>query len=800
VEQPDGTGPDLALLLRRWRQRRLLTQEDVARRSGLSVGTIAGLERGRTQRPRGATLRLLSDALGLGADERSALAAAAEALEGGEAVAARAPAPERASALPSVPTASPPAHAAGRGDADPSSVDVPVAQLPPALSGFTGRRADLRRLDDLLSVGVAPASPVPIVAVTGVAGVGKTSLAVHWAHRVAERFPHGQLYADLRGYGPGPAEPVSRVVGDFLAALGVPRPGQPLTVDGQVALYRSLLAGRRILVVLDNARDADHVRPLLPGSSSCAVLITSRDNLAALVATHGARPVDLDVLDAEEARQLLAHRLGPDRLAAEPESVQQIVARCAGLPLALAVVGAQAVTRPKARLEALVDELNRTGAGLAPFTAGDTATDMRTVFSWSYLATSEAARELFGLLGLLPGPSLRSSTAASLAGLPVDDVHRLLSELVRGSLLRQAAPDRFMLHDLLAAYAAELAPARDEVRRPAVSRLLDHYSRTAHAAGRRFAPDRPEHPLPAGDPHVTPEPLETADQAVTWFTDERERITALLDRCTELDIADGGDRAWCLATCLTDLYDRNGLWLDWIPLLTVALAAVRLQGDARQEAEVHRLLARPNLQLRRLDVARDHLLCAVDIFEHCDDPAGQGRSHRNLAYLHQLEGRPDAGLHSARRALELFRSVGDRTSEVLALSTVAWFEVLTGDHVGALRHGAEALALYEASEDVAGQASVWDTYGHAHHRRGDLARAVHSYERAVALYRQAADRFNQADSLTSLGDARLAAGNAQGATDAWREALAILDALGHDQADGVRARLDPPGTTPAGAP
>ena len=376
---------------------------------------------------------------------------------------------------------------------------VPVpAQLPPAVPAFTGRSAELASLDALAGLdamvpradgaGPAATAEVAICAVSGTAGVGKTALAVHWAHRVAGRFPDGQLYVNLRGFDPGGAglDPGQALHG-FLEAFGVPPARIPEDLAAQSGLFRSLLAGKRILVLLDNARSAEQVRPLLPGSPGCLAIVTSRDKLAGLVATAGARPLALDLLTAADARDLLARRLGADRVAAEPAAIACIIAACARLPLALTIAAARAATSPTFPLAAIAAELREAASALDPFDAGESATDVRTVFSWSYRALSAPAARMFRLLGLHPGPDVAVTAAASLAAVPPGQARALLAELTRAHLLAEHAPGRYAFHDLLRAYASELASAQEcpADRASAVHRLLDHYLHREQRRGAR---------------------------------------------------------------------------------------------------------------------------------------------------------------------------------------------------------------------------------------------------------------------------------------------------------------------------
>ncbi|SCG38981.1 AfsR/SARP family transcriptional regulator [Micromonospora halophytica] len=411
--------------------------------------------------------------------------------------------------------ASAPADAAGPAATDPA-VPVP-AQLPPGIRGFTGRADELAALDALL-VDQPPATVV-ISTLVGGGGVGKTALALHWAHRAAPGFPDGRLYVNLRGFDAdtAPVRPAEALQG-LLEAFGVPPHRIPTGVPARTALYRSVVAGRRVLVVLDNAADADQVRPLLPGTPGCLVLVTSRHRLTSLVVVEGAHPVTVDLLTAQEAVDLLSARLGADRVAAEPPAVELITARCARLPLALAVVAARAALQPGLPLTALAAQLDQADT-LGVLSEPGSGADVRTVFSWSYDRLGPEAARLFRWLGLHPGPEVSAAAAASLLGRPPAAVRTPLNELVDAHLATECGPGRYVLHDLLRAYAAELSTAVDPVplRQAAVGRLLDHYLYTSDAAAGQLHPHRYRTLLPPLDPDVTVEPIPDRDQALAWF-------------------------------------------------------------------------------------------------------------------------------------------------------------------------------------------------------------------------------------------------------------------------------------------
>jgi DNA-binding SARP family transcriptional activator len=399
-------------------------------------------------------------------------------------------------------------------------------QLPPAVPSFTGRAAGLADLD---AAGAAGKDAVPaIVAVSGTAGAGKTALAARWARQSGPRFPDGQLYADLRGFGPADAPAtVSETIGSFLYALGITPERVPVGQDEQAALYRSLLAGRQMLIVLDNARDEQQVRPLLPDSPRSLILITSRSQLTGLAAADGARLVTLDVLPHGEAVQLLTARLGHHAIA-DPVAIAEIAALCAGLPSALAAAAARAAAQPNLPLTALATELRDAADRLDALDSGDPATSVRTLFSWSYQQLSPGAARMFRLLDPHPGPDITAHAAASTVGLDQAAARRTLRELTRAHLLNEHLPGRYTLHGLLRAYAADQARAHDSQpdRAAATSRLLDHYLHTAVHGASLLHPVHGPVELAAPAPGVTPEPLADTRQALAWFQAEQHVLTA----------------------------------------------------------------------------------------------------------------------------------------------------------------------------------------------------------------------------------------------------------------------------------
>lgn len=661
------------------------------------------------------------------------------------------------------------------------------AQLPADLYGFAGREDELARLDGILDEAGRQTSAVVITALSGTAGVGKTVLAVHWAHRVARRFPDGQLYVNLRGFGPaGAVVSPGEAVRGFLDALGVASARVPGDVDAQAALYRSLLAGRRMLVVLDNARDAEQVRPLLPGSPGSLVVVTSRDQLTGLVVTDGAHPVVVDRPTVAAAGELLARRLGRDRVDAEPEATAEIIRRCARLPLALAVVAARAVARPAIPLSALAGELRAAQRSLDPLGGGDPAADVRTVLSWSYRALSDDAARLFRLLGLHLGADIAAGAAARLAA--ADDVRAQLAELASANLVTEHRPGRYTSHDLLRDYASELAAEHDDEagRLAGLARLLDYYLFSAHAADRMLRPQSRLSFTPRRDGvTVTPETFGSVEEALAWLTAEYDVLLA----CTQRAGAAGFDtHVWQLARTMIDYGDRVGRWADQVAAQRAAFAAAVRVGDRSAQAHASRGLGRAYSWLGRHDESRAELGRAAAVFAELADWFAEANTTMSIAYsLVRDERWPDA-LGYAETSLRLYRSHDHVAGAARALGTMGWILAKSGDHTGALASCEEALELMEQTEDTLGIASVLHSIAYIHQQAGHVAEALTAYERALELFRAAGDRYNTGESLHRIGELHAPADPAA-ARAVWQEALDILTDLDHADAAEVRAKL-----------
>jgi transcriptional regulator with XRE-family HTH domain/tetratricopeptide (TPR) repeat protein len=755
-----------------------LTQEDLAERSGVSVRAIADLERGRTKKPYPSSVRALVRALGLPEQAGADLVARYRAGDGA-------------------------AHAdTGQADtaraADTAEVNGGVTvprQLPTRVPHFAGRAGELAQLDGVLDAAAsdqaAGATGVVISAIGGTAGVGKTALALHWAHRVAHRFPDGQLYANLRGFDAGhgkPAEPAD-VLRGFLDALGVHPERLPADVEGLAGLYRSVLAGRRMLVLLDNAADAAQVRPLLPASPECLVIVTSRRELAALAAGEGARLLQLDVLSEQEANELLVARLGKERAAGEPWAVTELAALCARLPLALSVVVARAAASPKLPLSSLAAELTELGGRLDGLDAGDPAANVRNVLSLSYRYLPDTAARMFRLLGLHPGPDISAAAAASLAGVPLAQARVALRDLTRASLLMEVVPGRFAFHDLLRAYAAEQGTPEMSIE-TTTRRLLDHYLHTAHAAHRVLYPGRELIDLDACADGVTPETFGGKASALAWLEDEYQ----VLLKVTDFAARSGFDaHAWRLPVVLWTFHNVCGHWHDGTRLHRLAVDAARRRGDLSGEAHALRGLGSFAMSLSAFDEAHECLIAAQAAFRKLGDDLGLARTDVIFSQALEFQGRFAEALAVMDDALRLSGSApGNRHMMLVrasALNGSAWNSVQLGDLSQARAFCRKAIELCQAIGYSPGEAGTWDTLGVVLQRLGSHAEAVPCFLRAVTLDREMGNRYDLAMVLAHLGETYACTGDLRGAREAWDESLLILRALHHPAASAVRDQL-----------
>jgi len=695
-----------------------------------------------------------------------------------------------------------------RPQAEGSVLPVP-AQLPLDAPGFSGRREELA----ILQAMVPAASPdggagesAPIAVISGAAGTGKTALAVRFGRQVAEHFADGQLYVNLRGLDPSrrAMEPWE-VLGFFLDSLGVARYRIPPDTEGRAALYRSALAGRRMLIICDNARNVAQVRPLLPGAPGSLVLVTSRNELTGLVAAEGAVPLTLDVLGDAEAQQMLARRLGRDRAAAEPAATAEIVRLCARLPLALGIAAGRAAARPKRPLAELAAELsdarNRLDA-LRADEAEDPASDVRAVFSWSYAQLPEPAARMFRLLGTHPGPDISLAAAASLAGISRPAAGDALRELTRTHMAAEHLPGRFSFHDLLRAYAADQAgqSETEPERRAAVHRVLDHYLHTALAASLRFSPGRAALRLTDPQPGVLPADVTDKDQATAWFEAEAPVLLALAGYAG----THGFDSyAWQLPWTLAPFYSRRGRGRHYAKSQQIALDAAERLDEPLARGHAHYLLGHAMAELDDFDAADPHVRQALDLFRQLGDRANEAVVLHGLAAMLERQERYDEALAVALDALRMLKAVGHWWTQATLENEVGWLYAHLGQYDQALTHCRRALSLHRDSGHRAGTADTLDSIGFVHLHLGDLAEAKSHYERAIEAYREIAAPFGEGNSLAGLGNVLLAEGDPAAAVAAWRQGAAVLERLPHPLAEELRARIrrvEDEGSPDAGRP
>jgi DNA-binding SARP family transcriptional activator/tetratricopeptide (TPR) repeat protein len=679
------------------------------------------------------------------------------------------------------------------GAAEPAAPEPAPRQLPADVAHFTGRHAEADRLDRLLAGHpTGPDVPLLVVAVDGPAGVGKTALAVHWAHRVRHRFPDGQLHLDLRGY--GPAEPVSpgAALDALLRALGTPPAQVPPDDGGRAAALRTRLAGRRMILLLDDARDADQVRPLLPGTG-CLVLVTSRNQLRGLISRDGAHRVTLRRLPPAEAVALLAAAVGPERAAAEPRAVAGLAELCDRLPLALRVAGEHAGRHPDRPLAALVADLREAQDRLEALADGeDPSTDLRAVFSWSYRALEPAAGRAFRLLGLHPATELELGPVAALLGVAEPEARRLLDRLAAVHLLEQFRPGRYRPHDLLRAYAVRVA-AEDEPaegRDAAVRRMLDWYAHTVAAAARlewrssrRLPPPEP----PPADPSVTPLDFadpEGGDEAGTsWLDEHRALLIAVAATAAEHGAY---QHLRCLAQTLDNFLGRREYWPETARLARIVERAARGTDPAAQSMAL-RSLGQAHAGLGDPDAAVQYHLRALDLDVRLGDVAGQVVNLNNLALVNQGRGRYDEALGYFRRALALAgpELLGSRVNILNGMATNL---LSLGRPAEAVATCEEALAEYVLGPDQLLLAAVLDTLASAQLALGRQAEAVETYQRAVKAIDGLGLGHYEGAILLNLGRA-LRDTDPDAARHHWRQAEAALAGTGDPLAAEIAAEL-----------
>ncbi len=666
----------------------------------------------------------------------------------------------------------------------PRSVPVP-AQLPADIADFTGRDDQLKHLCDLLSAAGAndDSGAVRIALVAGSGGLGKTSLAVHAAHRVRGSFPDGQLYVDLLGATSHPL-PVADVLARFLRDLGVIGREIPVDADERAARYRTTLAGRRMLIVLDNARDAAQVRSLLPGTASCAVLVTTRSRMPDLAST---RLVDLNVLDDDEALALFTRVVGDQRAAAEPEATAELLLACAGLPLAIRICAARLATRSGWTIRAMANRLRDEHRRLDELRVGDLA--VRASFQVSFASLPASIHpdgitpaDAFRLLGLWHGPTISSAAAAALFGVQEYPAADALEILVDAHLLESKAPDRYQFHDLLRVYSSERAVADLSApdREAAIRRLLTWYMRTADAAATAVLPYRYNMPLGgADDPRQPPLSFTGAEDALGWYDSERVNVVAATRQASECGMH---DIAWRLPAPLFIVFNSRQNWVDCIGTHRIALESARRAGNRQGEAWVLNNLG-DALGRTNESEGIGHLEQALAIRHEIGDRMGEAQAANNLADAYEHLGRMDEVIGLLRRALELNRDVGDRYGEGVALSNLG--AALLG--VGRAEDGIDSL---QQARRAFAEVGYTDGEGYAMHILGECyvslgqdSEALECLQRSLNSHQAAGNRNRQAVTLRLLASVQARNGLPEQARESWAQAAAIFDDLG----DGVQA-------------
>ena len=667
------------------------------------------------------------------------------------------------------------------------------AQLPADVAEFTGRVVGLERLDALLTAGRdeggaggpaegradggAEGGAVPIGAITGAAGVGKTALAVHWAHRVSGRFPDGQLYVDLHGYAAtSPLRPIQALAA-LLRALGVAADRVPVEVEEAAGLYRSLLARKQVLVILDNAANATQVRPLLPGSSGCAVLVTSRDRLAGLIAREGARRLALGVLGPEESLTLLGRVLADGRVEAELPAARELARLCGLLPLALRIAAANLACQPDQTLAGYVAEL-RAGDRLERLSVdNDPQAAVRAAFDCSYAALTPDARLAFRRLGLVPGPDFSLPALARLTAAPVERARRTLDRLIGAHLVERRGAGRFGFHDLLRLYAQQRADEEDPERErlAAVERLLAWYLHGADTAARLVYPRPLRLPVAPTDPGEAAVRLDDAGGALGWLDAERANLVAAIKHA-----AAHGPRplAWLLADTLHSYFWRRRHMLEWLAVANAGLDAAVEAGDRCAEAAARRSLGVANLSIGRYAVAIEQFTGAVALARDAGWLQAQAATLGNLGSVYWEQGRLRRAAGHYTQALTLYQQLDAPRGQANALSALGDVDRELGRLRQAADHQAQALDLYRQIGSVTEEANALDSLGEVDLDLGLLDQAAEHLSRALDLHHQTGSRYGEAYTLNALAALRRDLGLDREALESAHASLSLAGEIG----------------------
>jgi DNA-binding SARP family transcriptional activator/Tfp pilus assembly protein PilF len=664
----------------------------------------------------------------------------------------------------------------GTGDGGSASARVALpAQLPADVSGFTGRSDQINVLDGLLPHAYRPGTAVIICAITGMGGVGKTALAVHWAHRVRARFPDGQLFLNLRGQAGGPPMPPSEALSGLLRSLGVSP--EEISADVEVASgqYRSLLAARRVLVVLDNAASADQVRPLLPAGPGSVVLVTSRDRLTGLVARDGAERFTLDVLDPGEALLLLARLLSADRVAAEPDAAAELARACSYLPLALRIAAANAADRPWSPIAEQVTAMRDDRRLAALEIAGDERASVRRAFDLSYEIQPPDARRQFRLLGIVPGPDVTAEAAGVMSGTTLHHAATTLDSLVGAHLVIKVAPGRYALHDILRQFAADRArneePAAE--REAALRRLSGWYLHSCDAAAKVLYPHRLRLPVPPAGPDAA---KSFADEAssLSWLDAERANLVAAIRHAAEQQ---SRSAAWLLADTLRPYFWLRLHTADWAETAAVALDAARAEGDVQAEAAALLSLGDTADRQNRREAAIEHYTRALTLAEQTGWGEAATAALGKLGSQLMESGRLRESAEYYRRALTYNAAGGSPHAEAVVLGSLGSIHFQLGQLDEAISYYTRALALFREIGARQGEAAALGALGEVRHAQGRLDEAAEHLTQALELEREIGDRGSEASSLRTLVSVYRDRGQTTRAVELAKAAVALADEL-----------------------
>ena len=689
------------------------------------------------------------------------------------------------------------------GPAEDSRRIIP-AQLPHDIPGFTGRDPELSRLESLARG--QESSTVVISAIDGAAGIGKTALAVHFAHHIAAAFPDGQLFTNLRGFDPDqpPLKP-GEVLAGFLRALEADPAQVPASLEELAAMYRSLLSGRRILIVLDNAESSEQVRPLIPGTASCLTLVTSRKKLNGLTTSDGAQRLSLDVLPPEEAVTLIAQIAGHQRVTADRDAAGRLAQLCGRLPLALRITADRAASHQHLSMSDLAQELTLEHDRLDVLTAEEEekATQVRAVFSWSYQALPPEAARAFRLLGLHPGPDISTAAASALIDVPVPGTRELLKTLTSGHLLEETGRDQYQFHDLIRVYAAECA--RDSESEPhrtaALGRLLTWYLHTADAFFEILNPDHRRVPLGPTPPGCCPETFTSHRQALDWAKGELANLIPAVRRAATVH---GDPVAWQLPVVLLPVFSILRHAGDLLPELDRALVTAQDLADRTAEAWIQHCLAEAYLEADRPVQAAQTSQRAAALSADNDDPYGQwtARYLEGISYLRL--GRYNDALNSIQHALTAARQCSNPRAEGLSLTYLGDVYRHLGSPETAIELYQRALSILSQTHSKWQQAYAIQRLASAYRDQGRIGDAVDHYHHAQAVIREVGDHWAEANILVELGHAHRAGGQDEAARQSWHLAP------GTEHPRGVQRRTRQPcphpnqgsqrlGTTPESA-